>query len=758
MSPLERVVEALRAAGCRGQGSDWTCPAHEDRNPSLSVGSGEDGRVLLHCHAGCATDEVVARLGLSMADLMVDRSNRRERRQVDRIYDYTDETGALLFQVVRYVPKAFRQRRPAGDGRWIWNLAGVPRVLYRLPELRAAVGAGQTIYVVEGEKDVETLRRRGLVATCNPGGAARSNQRLKWRAEYSAEFAGASVMVIADRDDAGRAHAAAVAVNLDPVAKTVIVVEPGHGKDVSEMLAMDYDLDDLQRVDWWPPTNPAAVEILAQAGHHEHEDHEHAGDTAGAGGDEEETDAGDQIELPPPTQPVDVAVRFLQHLHESGSMLRSWRGGFWLWQGSHWAEIAHDAVRARLYDFTHRAVYFDPKGGSSPLDLLLGTTPPVKLWAPNRRKIGDLVEAVAALTHLPEGVQPPAWVDGVGPPAGTIVACANGLLHSTSRLLLDHDPRLFNLVGLPFDYRPDSRSPARWLAFLDQIWDGDQDCVDALQEWFGYVISGRTDLHKIALLVGPTRAGKGVIARVLTAMIGRANVAGPTLASLGTNFGLSPLLGKPLAVIADARLGERTNVSSVVERLLSISGEDTLTVDRKYREPWTGQLPSRFLILTNELPRFGDASGAIAHRFIVLTLTQSFLGRENPRLTNELLSELDGILGWSLDGLDRLTARGYLTEPATSTEAVTSLEDLASPVAAFVRDRCKIDPAGEVSVTNLFQAWSDWCIYNSHDRRGTKQTFGRDLRAVAPAVRTARPREGETSRQRRYQGIALRPE
>ena len=102
-------------------------------------------------------------------------------------------------------------------------------------------------------------------------------------------------------------------------------------------------------------------------------------------------------------------------------------------------------------------------------------------------------------------------------------------------------------------------------------------------------------MQKMLLLIGPTRSGKGTIARALTALLGRGHVTGPTLASLGTNFGLSPLLGKPLAVISDARLGDMPS-HTVVERLLSITGEDMLTVDRKYREPWSGKLPTRFVI------------------------------------------------------------------------------------------------------------------------------------------------------------------
>jgi putative DNA primase/helicase len=267
------------------------------------------------------------------------------------------------------------------------------------------------------------------------------------------------------------------------------------------------------------------------------------------------------------------------------------------------------------------------------------------------------------------------------------------------------------------------------------------------------VLSGRTDLHKILLLIGPTRSGKGTIARVLTALLGKGNVAGPTLASLGTNFGLSPLLGKPLAVVSDARLASGST-HQVVERLLSISGEDTLTVDRKFKEPWTGKVPTRFLIMSNELPRFGDASGAIANRFVVLAMTESFLGRENRRLTEELTAELSGILSWSLDGLDRLNRQGKFTEPKSSTDSILALQDLVSPVAAYVRDNCEVGIGYQIPVADLFADWRSWCEDNGH-KSTSVQTFGRDLRAVVPHLRVSRARDGEDQRQRRYIGIRL---
>src|SRR5215510_13212784 len=155
------------------------CPVHEDHHPSLALADGDKG-VVMHCRAGCAQERVVelvcAQAGITTADLFYERQRTQGPRRI--AYDYCDAQGTLLFQVVRSTPKAFRQQRPDGQGGWIPNLDGVETVLYRLPEINAAVKAGRTVFIVEGEKDVERLRTLGLIATCNPMGA------LKWREAY----------------------------------------------------------------------------------------------------------------------------------------------------------------------------------------------------------------------------------------------------------------------------------------------------------------------------------------------------------------------------------------------------------------------------------------------------------------------------------------------------------------------------------------------------------------------------------------------
>jgi putative DNA primase/helicase len=314
----------------------------------------------------------------------------------------------------------------------------------------------------------------------------------------------------------------------------------------------------------------------------------------------------------------------------------------------------------------------------------------------------------------------------------------NGILARSTRELHPHSPRFFNTHCLPFAYDPKAPTPERWLRFLAELWGDDPEATATLQELMGYILCGDTRQQKIFMLVGPKRSGKGTILRVLTALLGSEHVASPTLSSLATNFGLQPLVGKPLAAISDARLGSRSDSGVAVERLLSISGEDAITVDRKYKEHWTGRLPTRFVILTNELPQFSDPSGALASRFVILTFSKSFYGKENPRLTDELLDEAAGIFNWALAGFDRLEQRGHFEQPTSSTSVMQHLEDLASPVSAFLRDRCTIDAQATIDKDDLWGAWKEWSE-DAGVRKGTKDVLIRDLRAAYPQIQSSRP-------------------
>jgi Toprim domain len=270
-SAYDRVIAALEAHGATRRGRDWTCPAHDDSKPSLSVDQGAKGGAVLKCQTGCQTSAVVTALGLSMADLFDDRIVPASRiatpSRVEAAYPYVDESGAVLFEVLRKQPKGeFPQRRPDGRGGWIYKLDGVRRVPFRLPEVISAAKSGADIFVVEGEKDVLAIEAAGAVATCNPGGSG------KWRDEYSPHFRGATVIVVADRDKAGRDHAGAVAASLQRAGvASVRIVEAVTGKDAYDHLTAGHTLadfapmasspalDDAGQGSTWTPIDVAAV-------------------------------------------------------------------------------------------------------------------------------------------------------------------------------------------------------------------------------------------------------------------------------------------------------------------------------------------------------------------------------------------------------------------------------------------------------------------------------------------------------------------
>lgn len=459
------------------------------------------------------------------------------------------------------------------------------------------------------------------------------------------------------------------------------------------------------------------------------------------------TDFGNDDNLwPPPSDPMAVARRILadrRHEATGALTLRHWRGGWFTWTGPQWSATEDRTVRSDAYHRVEHAHYRSGKGPPAP-------------WEPTRRKMTDLLEAMSAIALLPSDVQPPSWLLADPTSAAQIISTANGLLDVRTRIVYPHDPRYFNLVSVPFAYDPDADNATEWRLFLASIWQEKEEvqCETALQEWFGYVLSGRLDLDKMLLLPGPTRAGKRVIGEVLSALVGRANVAGVTLARISEQFGLADLVSKPLAIIPDARVGRNSRIA--VERLLSISGEDVLNVERKYREDWVGRLPTRVMMLSNELPNFRDASGALANRFITLQLTRSWLHQEDLGLLDRLLDELPSILNWALEGLDRLNENGRFTEPPSSQEATIALIDISSPVAAFVRERCERDPNAEVDCEVLRKAWNGWADDNGH-KPGSAQQLGVDLRSVVPGLRVIRPRTAKSdARPRSYLGLRLK--
>lgn len=445
-----------------------------------------------------------------------------------------------------------------------------------------------------------------------------------------------------------------------------------------------------------------------------------------------------------PSNPMANARIFLgaQYVDGDHGLLVYHRGEFRRWNGSFWPILDDDVLRAKVARFFERAVYMRQTSNGLVEEQ----------FKPSKGKATEIVEALKAIT-IEADREIPSWLDQTKPISPQeILPMANGLLRIPHRILLPPTPEFFNSYALPYQYDPEAPRPERWLRFLDEVWDDDDESKATLQEWAGYQLTPDTSQQKILWVPGPKRAGKGTIGRVLRRLVGAENTVGLILKALGTNFGLQPLIDCPVAMISDARMSDAQDGSVVVERLLTISGEDQLTIDRKYKNAWTGTLPTRLTIMSNETPQLTDVSGALASRLLILRMVNSFYGREDTGLFNELIGEIPGILRWALDGRDRLHERGHFIQPASGQILVDEIEAFSSPISTFIKECCVVGPERSVAKAELFTAWVRWSR-ESNLNPGSKKKFGADLRAALPRIEDRRG-SGEP-RQREYVGIGL---
>ena len=436
------------------------------------------------------------------------------------------------------------------------------------------------------------------------------------------------------------------------------------------------------------------------------------------------------------SSPMKTATLFHETLPEAGRILH-WRGEFYSWDATRYVTRDRVYIDQRLYHFMAGCLTLkvNPKTGDSE----------TVAFNPKTSTVNDVAHALRAVCYadLPE---PQVWIDPKPGdfPAHEIVAFKNGFLHHPTRTIMPSTDRLFCVSSLAFDYNPSANEPTEWLKFLQSLWPDDPESISTLAEVFGYLLTDDTSQQKMFMLIGPPRCGKGTILRILEALVGYANRVSPSLASLGTQFGLQPLIGKRLAMISDARLSGRADQQPIVENLLRISGEDTITIDRKNMTAWSGKMAIRFVLASNELPAFSDASAALANRFLPFKFNTSFLGREDHGLTDRLLKELPGIVLWALDGLLRLNQRGYFQRPKSADELASDLVDQTSPIRAFVDEMCVIGEHAQVDRDDIFRAWKKWCEAQGRDHAGTKVSFGRQLSAAFPGVKRSQPRVNGT--------------
>jgi putative DNA primase/helicase len=319
----------------------------------------------------------------------------------------------------------------------------------------------------------------------------------------------------------------------------------------------------------------------------------------------------------------------------------------------------------------------------------------------------------------------------------------------------DPTPKLFNYSSLDFNYDPSADCPA-WDEFLNQLWGDDIESKDTLMMYIGLLLVPITKFQKALFIIGLRRTGKGTIIRVTQQLIGKHNYCSPTTDDLSRQFGLQSFIGKTAAFVSDARF-ENKNISTIAERILNITGEDEMLIDRKYLSAVTTRLLTRLMFVSNHVPRFSDESGAISGRFIYLKLTNSFYGKEDLDLQNKLFQELPGIFNRAVIGLKSLLKQGHFKQPESARGVMESMENLASAVGLFVKECCNIGEGLFTSSDDLWDAWYNWGTAEGMTERaiGTREMFFEKLNALGiPDLVQSRPSDSG-KRVRGYLGLEL---
>ena len=744
--PFNEVVIRLNGVRSTSTGNVIAlCPVHEadgrEHTPSLSVSTGTSGKVLLNCFAKCTFEELrdaLERLGLPLGILSGNApplprpapmaratvpapDPSLPKRIIGKVYPYRDETGTLVHETVRYVPKGFGQRRPDGRGGRIYNLNGIRTVVYGLPELLASP-ADAPILLVEGEKDADSVASLGLVATTVPMGAGR------WQPHYGAWFAGRNVCIVPDNDAPGRKGAGHWATCLAGIASSVTVVAlpglPEHG-DVSDWI------DGIRASD--PGADPAAILMAlaheapawnpAPAPSHESLPAPSLAITPDSLGDAGSDAVPDTAADPPPggSAGSDIAPDGYRNT-DTGNAERvaarhagvvRWiedRSTWTVFTGKRWEDdpdggrVSHLAVGV-LRDTHHWATGAERDAGTEPAKRAA-----VRLKAHSLKS-----EQAGALRSLLERLKA---IPGMTVPAGAfdrdrhLLNLLSGTVDLRDGTVGTHDASQLITRVIPQTYDPDApATSALWNDTLARF-QPDVEVRSFLQVFAGYCATGETRERKMIIAYGIGRNGKGTLMEPLVRALGPyAKVVQTATFERGGNrdnpYAMADLRGARLASAAESNKGSAFNEALVK----SVTGGGQQVTRAIYERSVSWEPDFKLVLETNNKPRIKEAGPAIWDRVTLVPFDVRLEESDvDPTVKQRLVSggdEQRAILAWVISGAVTYYADG-LRVPKAIRRASDAFRADSDELAEFLDTRCLREDANRVRARDLHQAHSTW--------------------------------------------------
>lgn len=652
------------------------CPAHDDKNPSLSV-TEKDEKILVNCFAGCSTREILRALKLQDKDLFLDSKETPTRPDIVETYDYTDENGQLLFQVCRTEDKSFPQRRPTDDG-WEWGLGEVDPVLYNLPEVKEAIQNNRYVLLTEGEKDADNLNKLDLVATCNPMGAG------NWKEKYNEVLRDAWVVVIPDNDKPGVNHAYQVANSLLDTAKTVKKIEFPEFEEVKEKHGEDV-------TDWFE--NGGSKKKLKDL-----------------------VENAPEWEAEPPPYSGNGQMELSREKNNEGS---EWDRVSEIYREGDKKDARFAAAQALLNEREFVALsegdklltYKEDEGtfndyGREYIETRVQSKLSKELTA---HDVNEIIGHVKRSSYRRQR--------DFGPEDPGLICVKNGVLDVETGELFDHSPDFEFQRSLPVKYDPEATSE-ELDAFLNSTLR--EKDIPLIEEVAGFCLYREYFLRKAVMFIGEGGNGKTITLQLIENLLGSENVAGWTLQELETNQYAKANLYKKFANIAGDLPGKRLKDTGIFKQL---TGRDHITGDIKYaKRPIEFVNYAKLLFSTNNVPATPDDTEAFFDRWVLIEFPYKFVEdpagenekKKDPNILEKITTERakSAFLNRALEGLRRLSESGEFSFDKNTSQVRKQYERLSQPIKAFVDDYLIQDDDNFIPKDEVYNAYREYCEEN----------------------------------------------
>lgn len=652
------------------------CPAHADKEASLSISRGEKGTVL-HCHADCKTADILEKVGLQMKDLFDDSPIQtgerwrsyiegREKRPIEAVYHYTDLSGQYAFTRVRLSGKKFIYGIMDGD-RFNYGLKGksrksIPAVYCNgLKSLQDAISEGRRVFYTEGEKDVNTVNSHGLTGvTCGASG--------DWVPGCATLFSGADVVVLADNDAPGLKLARQVEKDVSKVAKSVKVIVPTpeieHG-DISDFFK-DHTVEDLEALLTKPEPEPEAEPMNL-----------------------------DQFHLISENGRITGVYDFgiFQHIKERESLF---------------------VLGGTVYIYRD-GIYHPDYSGAVLKTMIRDCIYPEYIKSHTIKRIHDLFLSDASLQRKAEDLNqyPDGWVP-----------FENGFRNAVDKRMEPHNPRYLCTNVIPHVYNPDAdlqrETVEEWFQFLFD----DPDDREMFLEYSGLSMTKDTRQQKALFLVGEGNSGKSTVIKLEEKAIGSDNVSNISLNQLSQRFFSFGLMGKFLNTVADLEIGCLEDAS----KFKQVLGEDTILAEQKGRDAISFRNYAKFIFSCNELPIVkAERTNGFYRRLLILTMNKVPEKIETD-FFDRLAKETDYFIRLCVEALERMYERGRIIESKGSIEAVRRLRCESDTVEAFLTEFTGKKPDERIKKLNLYRDYEAYCLDMGRQSL-TKQNFYRSMKS-----------------------------